>query len=236
MRSWLSTPTLRSVTARNETLRALVTRLARSSTAGALVVEVDPHDLERLTVPDTRPCREAERVCRAACGRSLAAHCFRSYAWAALLDDGLEWDEEMLYTAAMLHDLGLTSDYDRGGCFESDGADAAREILIAVGWNPPRLDIVAEAVYLHMHEVTSKHSAEARLLAAGATADATGRRILEVPESTRAFVLAMFPRSGFKHELIARFSEQARRKPSCVLHEYMRNGLADRIAAAPFDE
>lgn len=222
--------------ARDETLRALATQLVRSPTAAALAVEVDSLDLERLSVPDTRACREAERVCRAACSRSLAAHCFRSYAWAALLGDGLEWDEEMLYTAAILHDLGLTPDYDRGGCFESDGAYAAREILTAVGWTSPRLDTVAEAVYLHMHEVTSAHSAEARLLAAGTAADVTGRRILELPEGTRRFVLEMFPRAGFKQELIVRFTEQARWKPRCVIYEYMRNGLADRIAAAPFDE
>jgi HD domain-containing protein len=210
-----------------------VTRLARGAQHA-----VDPRDVERLSVPDSPACREADRVCREACGASLAAHCFRTYGWAAFLGarDGVSWGAELLYTAAMLHDLGLTPGYDRGGCFETDGAEAARAILSGVGWTQAQLDLVAEAIYLHMHEVTPEHSVEARLLALGAAADVTGRRIDEVSDQARSFVLALFPRHGFKREILARFEDQARRKPACVLHQYLGSGLADRVIAAPFAE
>jgi HD domain len=217
----------------DETLRALAAGVGRSSG-----IAVDPRDLARLSVPDSPPCRTAERVCREASGTSLAAHCFRSYAWAALLGtvDGLVWDAELLYTAAMMHDLGLTPSFDRGGCFESDGAAVAREILSDVGWTKEQLDIVGDAIYLHMHDVTVEHTAEARLLALGTAADVTGRRILEISEDERTFVLGMFPRAGFKAEILALFEDQGRRKPSCVVHEYLGGGLAERIRAAPFDD
>jgi hypothetical protein len=222
----------------DETLRSLVIRLARGARAGDPQRAVDPRDIARLSVPDSGACREAERVCRDAYGASLSAHCFRSYAWAALLGtrDRITWDAELLYAAAMLHDLGLTPAYDRGGCFETDGAEAARAILAEVGWTEMRLEMLAEAIYLHMHEVTPEHSTEARLLALGAATDVTGVRITEISKPALSFVLCLFPRNGFKREILARFEDQMRRKPSCILHQYMAGGLADRVIAAPLAE
>jgi hypothetical protein len=221
------------VSARDETLRDLVTRLG-----GNARVAIDPRDVERLTVPDTVACREAERVCREASSPSLANHCFRSYAWGALLGaaDGIGWDAELFYVASMLHDIGLTPAFDRGGCFESDGAEAAREILAGVGWASDRSGVAAEAIYLHMHEVTGSHSGEAQLLALGTTADVSGGRALEVAAPNRELVLSMFPRLGFKREFIALFEDQARRKPNCVVAQMMAGGAAERILAAPYDE
>jgi hypothetical protein len=224
------------VSAADETLRDLVARLGRSGRAGRH--SLDSHRLEQLSVPDSRACRDAERVCREASSQALANHCFRSYAWGALLGllEGVAWDAELFYTAAMLHDVGLTAAYDRGGCFESDGAAAAREILAGVGWPPKRREIVAEAIYLHMHEVGGDDSPEARLLVLGTTADVSGGRALEVGEPERSFILERFPRRGFKAEMIALFEDQARRKPSCVVSRYLQDGIADRIMAAPYED
>jgi hypothetical protein len=224
------------VTAKDESLRDLVSRLGRRSVA--LQHQIDLHDLHCLSVPDSESCRGAERLCRDASSEALANHCFRSYAWGILLASsaGVVWDPELLYAAAMLHDLGLTPAYDRGGCFESDGAEAAREILAAMDWPTERAEVVAEAIFLHMHEVTSGHSGEARLLALGTTADVSGGRALEIAEPARLFILELFPRLGFKKEMVSLFEEQAHRKPWCVVHEYMRAGLGDRIMAAPYED
>jgi hypothetical protein len=223
------------VAANNESLRNLVTRFGRATLT--VQHQLDPHDLDRLSVPDSRACREAERVCRHESSEALANHCFRSYAWGVLLasSEGIAWDAELLYTGAMLHDLGLTPAYDRGGCFESDGAEAAHEILASVGWPEQRRDVVAEAIYLHMHDVTASHSAEARLLAIGTTADVSGGRALELLEPARSFILELFPRCGFKREMVALFEHQARKKPWCIVYQYMEDGLGERILAAPYD-
>jgi hypothetical protein len=214
-----------------EHLRALVTRLD----AGA---GVDRHDLETLTVPDTAAAREAETICRDVSSASLANHCFRSYAWGALLGvrDGVAWDAELLYAAAMLHDIGLTPAYDRGGCFERDGADAAREILTGLGWAAARADTAAQAIYLHMHEVGPDDSPEALLLDVGTAVDVRGVRLADVPHAPRGFVLERFPRLGFKEHFIDLFEDQARRKPQCVVHAFLheRDGAA-AIRAADYD-
>jgi hypothetical protein len=211
----------------SEHLRALATRL-----------DADRHDLELLTVPDTAAAREAEDVCRSVSSAALANHCFRSYAWGALLGirDGVAWDAELLYVAAMLHDIGLTPAYDRGACFERDGADAARELLTALGWPAERADTAAEAIYLHMHEVGPDDSPEALLLDLGTAVDVRGVRLGDVPTASRSFVLDRFPRLGFKEHFIELFEDQARRKPHCVVHAFLHErGGAAAIRAADFD-
>jgi hypothetical protein len=227
-----------SVSTKDETLRNLVGRFAQSERGATLRRRIDAHDLGQLSVPDSRACRDAESVCREVSSEALANHCFRSYAWGVLLGtaDGTAWDAELLYTAAMLHDIGLTPAYDRGGCFESDGAEAAREILDTVGWPAERCEIVADAIYLHMHDVTADHSGEAQLLALGTTADVSGGRALEIETAARSLILELFPREGFKTEMVGLFEDQARRKPQCVVQQYMQGGLGARMMAAPYDD
>ena len=210
----------------SEHLRALATRL-----------DADRHDIELLSVPDTAAARRAEAICREVSSESLANHCFRSYAWGALLGirDGVAWDAELLYAASMLHDIGLTPEYDRGGCFERDGADAAREILTEVGWPAERAETASDAIYLHMHEVGPEDSAEALLLDLGTAVDVRGYRLGDVPPAPRAHVLDLFPRLGFKEHFIELFEDQARRKPHCIVAEFLARGSAERIRAADFD-
>ena len=149
--------------------------------------------------------------------------------------DGVAWDAELLYAAAMLHDIGLTPAYDRGGCFERDGADAAREILTELGWPADRAETAADAIYLHMHEVGPDDSPEALLLDLGTAVDVRGYRLADVPPTPRGFVLDHFPRLGFKEHFIELFEDQARRKPDCIVATFMASGSAERIRAADFD-
>jgi len=214
-----------------EHLRKLATRLGPG--AG-----VDRHDLELLTVPDTAAARRAEEICREASSETLANHCFRSYAWGALLGvrDGVRWDAELLYVAAMLHDLGLTPVYDRGRCFEQDGADAASELLTELGWPEQRAETAADAIYLHMHEVGPDDTPEARLLDLGTAVDVRGVRIGDVPDAERGFVLGRFPRLGFKEHFIELLEDQARRKPHCVVHAFLyERDAAMQIRDSAFD-
>lgn len=213
----------------NEPLRRLISRLQPFS----------HHDLEQLRVPDSAAAREAEEVSRASSSESLVNHGFRSYGFGALVGiaDGFRFDAELLYVASLLHDIGLTETYDRGGCFESDGADAARELLAGLGWPAERADRVGRAIYLHMHDVAADEPAEAHLLAFGTSVDVSGRRLHEIDEPLRDAVLETYPRLGFKRHFLALFEDQAARKPQCVVHTYLHEqGGASRILDAPFAE
>lgn len=224
--------------ARDETFHLLVAALRGSGRLAVAEVDLDLHDLDALTVPDTPAARQAEDICRAVLDTSLVNHTYRTYAWGALLGvaERRAFDAELLYVAALLHDIGLTERFDRGGCFESDGAAAAQELLLEVGWPADRAQRAARAIYLHMHEVEEADGPEALLLAYGTSLDVTGRRLDEIDGRARDETLDAYPRASFKQRFRELLSDQAVRKPQCVTRTYMDNGLGDRILAAPFPD
>ena len=67
-------------------------------------------DLDSLAPPETAASNAARLACKAASPEYLVQHCERSYWWARILAElaGLRPDPELLYTAAMFHDLGIT--------------------------------------------------------------------------------------------------------------------------------
>jgi len=223
---------------RDETLHRLIAALRSAGRLAVAEVDLDPHDLDKLTVPDTSATRQAEDICRAVLDTSLVNHSYRAYAWGALLGvaERLAFDAELLYVAALLHDIGLTERFDRGGCFESDGADAAKELLLEVGWPSDRAERAASAIYLHMHEVDETDDPEALLLSYGASLDVTGRRFDEIDGRAREQILDMYPRLSFKQRFFELLFDQAARKPQCVTYAYMESGLGERILAAPFPD
>jgi len=48
-------------------------------------------------------------------------------------------------------------------------------------------------------------------------------------------VLARYPRLGLAEEFVAAFEDQATRKPLCLAAQFVRNGLAARLAANPLE-
>src|SRR3954452_16236561 len=64
--------------------------------------------------PDTRLALEAEELTSQLCSPVLYRHCLRTWAFATLFAqrDRVEHDEELLYVACVLHDIGLTGPHD----------------------------------------------------------------------------------------------------------------------------
>ena len=84
---------------------------------------------------------------------SLFNHCARSYLWAASLgrSEGLDFDAELLYVAALLHDLGLVEAFDtHRTAFEEAGGDVGWVLAAGAGWPEPRRERVKEIVVRHM--------------------------------------------------------------------------------------
>lgn len=219
-------------------LQDLVARLRAAGALRAAGIDLDLHDIDKLVVPDSSVAREAEDVCRDTSSASLANHGYRSYAWGAILGiaEGIRFDAETFYVSALLHDIGLTPAFDRGGCFEQDGADAAHELVMRGGWSADRAEVVRQAIYLHMHDVDDGDPPEAHLLAYGTSVDVSGRRTDEITDETRGIVVDVFPRLEFKKHFIELFSDQAARKPHCIVATVMAGGLADRIMESIYAE
>lgn len=192
--------------------------------------------------PDSKVAREAEEHCRELSSESLFNHCLRTYAWASLLGrrDRLDWDDELLYAACLLHDLGLTPAHDGREpgvhCFAVEGARAADAFLAEAGWDPARRGCVAEAIVLHNNpRVPASRGREAHLLTRGAAYDVIGRSFRAIPGNLREAELRRHPRLGFSAEMERNMRDQARRRPRSRPGFFIRyGGFGGMIARAPF--
>lgn len=85
----------------------------------------------------------------------IANHCVRSYlfgrelAAARRLRSGADYDDEALFLACLLHDLGVTDVGAGTQRFEVDGADAAARFLREHGSPDDRVTTVWQAIALH---------------------------------------------------------------------------------------
>src|ERR1700743_3399214 len=105
-----------------------------------------------VEIPDSQLAREATELVRQYEDAMLFNHSVRVYAFGAIkgIRQQLKFDSELLYIAALFHDLGLVDHYHTPTKrFEVDGADAAREFLKARGIPEPKADLVWEAIALH---------------------------------------------------------------------------------------
>jgi hypothetical protein len=191
-----------------------------------------------MPVPDSAIAQRAEDLIADVAPAFLVNHSLRAYAWAVELawHDQLEFDAEILYVSALLHDIGLVAAYDMGACFEIDGAVAAERFALQQGQSAERARAVYDVIALHMlAEVPPGSSSEVALLNDSTGVDVTGYRIYDVRPETLPGVVAAYPRLEFKRDFAALFVDQATRKPSCRVAEMVATGKLDAIAKAPFD-
>jgi hypothetical protein len=189
-------------------------------------------------VPDSSLAREAEDLLRTASPAFLTNHSFRSHAWAIALAerDRVRFDSELLYVAALLHDIGLLARYDTGRCFEEDGAHVAAELAVGEGWPAERSEALAEAIRLHTAiDISLEDGPEAYLLWHATGVDVTGHRYGEIDADTVFAVVASYPRLDFGRGFTELVADQAARKSGCWANRVIEGGLAERIAAAPFE-
>src|SRR5215204_3545000 len=135
--------------------------------------------IDELLTDDTAPVRGAREVARRYSSPSLFNHCARSYLWAASLgrSEGLDFDAELLYVAAMLHDLGLVEAFDtHRTAFEEAGGDVGWVLAAGAGWPEPRRTRVKEIIVRHMWDaVDPAVDAESYLLNVATGFDISGQ-------------------------------------------------------------
>jgi len=191
-----------------------------------------------MPVPDSAFARRARELIDDVAPPFLVNHSIRSYAWAVGLawHDKLQFDPEVLYVAAVFHDIGLVPIYDLGGCFEVDGAIAAERFALGDGQAAPLARAIHDVIAMHMlEELPPDPAAEVILLWDSTGVDVTGYRFADVQPSLIPDVLAAYPRLMFKRDFAAAFADQALRKPSCRVAEMVNTGKLRAIEDAPFE-
>jgi HD superfamily phosphodiesterase len=170
-----------------------------------------------IVIPDTALVREATEFIRSAEDDVLFHHSRRVFLFGALHGRrlGLQSDLELLYVAAMFHDLGLTARYGSSTQrFEMDGADAARDFLLEHGVEQSDTDKVWLGIALHTTpEVPARLDPETALLAAGVKTDVVGVGREELTAEVIDAVTAAHPRPDFKNRILAAFNDGMKHRP-----------------------
>ncbi len=176
-------------------------------------------EVEDILPPDSPITREAIALSQDLSKPYLFNHCVRSYFWARLLDeDTRPYDDEALFTALMLHDLGLTEHGARAPnlqhCFTQVGAQKAYELAHQHGWSDRRANLTANAITLHLNVlVSASHGKEARMVRAGSGADVAGLGLHVLHRDQIKEVVSRIPRLDLKKEILAKLSEEVRSRP-----------------------
>jgi hypothetical protein len=171
-----------------------------------------------IAVPDTPLTRDVTEFIRSAEDDALFDHSRRVFFFGALQGrrQGLEPDLELLYVAAMFHDLGLTEPYRTSSSlrFEVDGANAARDFLLQRGGDEAEARKVWLGIALHTTRgIPEFLDSEIALLTAGVRTDVLGigRDDLD-PEAVDA-VTAVHPRRDFKNRMLHALFDGVKHRP-----------------------
>lgn len=126
---------------------------------------------------------------------------------------GLDYEQELLFYACLMHDIGASDRFDGAQRFEVEGADAATSFLLEHGIDENRADQVWQAIALH----TSPGIVERRgpipvLTRLGVQADFASGVELTSAEVTE--LEARHPRLRIEHVLADIVVQQAVRNPA----------------------
>lgn len=164
-----------------------------------------------ITIPDTQLVRAATSLVAGVADETLFHHSRRVFLWGSLkaAARGLSVDPELAYVGGLFHDLGLTAEYrTRNQRFEIDGADAARDFLLAHGRSAREARDVWLAIALHTTPEVPLHlSPEVAVVTLGVETDVLGLGLDELTEAQRTQVVAAHPRPDFKNRILRAFHD-----------------------------
>jgi hypothetical protein len=180
----------------------------------------------------------------------LFNHAVRTYIFGSLTGKalGLKFDEEVLYLACILHDLGLTERFAGKLPFEIQGAEASREFLEERTYAKERAAMVWDGIAMHASAIGHFKAPEIRLVGEGAGADVVSPDFSQISKAQVAEVLKSFPRLQFKDAFLKTCADVVRKYPGGAGRSFMRDigeryvpefhpkNFCDLVTAAPFEE
>lgn len=186
-----------------------------------------------VRVPDSKLARETTELVRDAASDLIYDHSRRVYFFGALQgrNRDLSFDPELLYIAAMFHDLGLGEPFHGSGRrFEVDSADEARRFLQARQVPEDSIRRVWTAIALHTTPgIPEFMEPEVALVTAGVEYDVLGIGYHDLTEADRAAVIALHPRPDFKQRILEAFTEGIRPKPETTFGNVKADVLAHYV-------
>lgn len=181
-------------------------------------------------VPDTAAARGAIALAREYHSPAMLHHVMRSWLWAegfAAVEGFDGADHELLYVAAILHDIGLAPAFDNHElAYEHAGGHVGIALTAGAGWDPARRRRVLDVIVAHNRpSVDPAEDREGYLLEVATGLDISGARPDVLPAAFRRDVLAAHPRLGLAAEFGAAVVDQAARKPSSAACRLVDGGV-----------
>lgn len=183
-----------------------------------------------VTIPDSRMARETTDFICDVESPLLYHHSRRTYLFGMLHGElrSQSVDPELLYVAAMFHDLGLVEGHrNLSQRFEVDGADAARDFLKSHDIAADEIRRVWSAIALHTtHGVPVFMEPEIALLAAGVETDVDGAGLDLLDPTDIKEVISAHPRHQFKERSLPAFAEGFKDRPDTTFGAITADVLA----------
>ncbi|CAA0134835.1 Uncharacterised protein [Mycolicibacterium vanbaalenii] len=174
-----------------------------------------------LDLPDTDVATAARRLVETVSPDFVYNHSVRSYVFArelasdAGLRAGADYDDELLFLACVLHDLGVTDHANGSQRFEVDGADAAAAFLREQGVDAARTATVWNAIALHTSPgLAHRFGAIEGLAQQGIAVDIVGQGRERLRPGFAARVHATWPRHDLGYALAREIARQVHDNPA----------------------
>jgi hypothetical protein len=188
-----------------------------------------------LALPAGPLARAALSLAKQTESSPIAGHSIRSFLFARLLAHqdasaaDAAYDENLLFAACIMHDLGLGASAPGKERFEVEGADLAAEMLLQHGVAAADIDRVWEAIALHSSiGIADRRGLLTYLTHKGVFTDAG--RFTDLPEGLRQQVFAAYPQPGGDTSIRDAIVAHARRSqaaapPYSIAAELLRQEL-----------
>jgi hypothetical protein len=194
------------------------------STSGAKTLLLPP-SVAGVRIPDSVLAKTAAQLAWSVSPEYLFNHCVRTFLFASLIyaKAGTRCDEELVFIASVLHDLGLVPEFmSPDEKFDIDGANAAEKFLQEHNVPRERSDKVWEAIALHAGggAVARRRGAEVAAVGLGAVIDVQGVGIADFSAAELREILEAYPRLGLKKQFVQSIVELCRRKPAAQIGHF----------------
>lgn len=185
-------------------------------------------------VPDTAAARGALELATEYQSQATTAHGIRSWLWASAFAvvEGLDdYDQELLYVAAILHDIGTVTEYDNHTIsYEHAGGHVGVALTAGAGWPAERRQRVLDVIVRHnWPSVDPALDVEGYLLETATGLDISGARADALPEEFMREVLLAYPRGSLAQEFGACVLDQAERKPTTAARRLVDGGVIRKL-------
>ncbi|GAB3291109.1 HD domain-containing protein [Pseudoclavibacter terrae] len=191
-------------------------------------------------VPDTTAARGALELATEYQSAAITTHALRSWLWAegiAATERRTGVDHELLYVAAVLHDIGTVTEYDNHTVsYEHASGHVAVALTAGAGWPAERRHRVLDVIVRHnWPSVDPELDLEGYLLERATGLDITGSQPDALPEAFLREVLVAHPRGALATEFGRCVTDQASRKPTTSARRLVDGGLLRKLEENPLE-